>query len=339
MQLKPLTELASCAGCAAKLANEDLGDILSRLPAQTDERLLIGGGPDDAGVYRIDSETVLIQSVDFFTPIVDDPFDYGAIAATNAISDIYAMGAKPLTALNILGIPLQQVGARRLEQILSGGLSVAEKAGMALLGGHTIKSQEPLYGMAVTGIAGSEQWLKNGCCETGDLLILTKPLGTGIKTTSFMRGVIDENQLQEAVDWMTTPNEIGVELCQENLINGMTDITGFGLLQHLAELLAGQAGAEIFYSRVPFMDEVCELAGEGFVPGGTQSNWRAMKDKVAVKDDFTGLLLSDAQTSGGLLLAVKQGDIDKVQEKLDSRSLCSRVIGRVTDSPGIIISD
>jgi selenide,water dikinase len=341
MELKPLTELASCAGCAAKLANEDLRGILSQLPTPIDDRLLVGGGPDDAGVYRISSQMVAIQSVDFFTPIVDVPFDYGAIAATNAISDIYAMGAKPATALNIVGVPMQEVGPDRLKEILNGGCSVAEKAGMALLGGHTIKSQEPIYGMAVTGFAGHDEWIKNGQCQPGDALILTKPLGTGIKTTSYMGGAIGNSELKEAVDWMTTLNDVGVDLCRGQLINGMTDVTGFGLFQHLRELLGEDFGAEIYYSRVPFMEGVSSLAADGFIPGGTKSNWKAMRSQVKVKisNELAPLLLSDAQTSGGLLLSVNPNRTQEVKDILAPRGLCSKQIGTVTAESPLLICE
>src|SRR3990172_83905 len=229
-----LTSLSSCAGCAAKLGPKDLANLLSQLAPVEDPRLLVGTKTgDDAAVYQLDEERALVQTVDFFTPIVDDPYTYGQIAATNAISDVYAMGGVPLTALNIIGIPEDKVTPEVTLEILKGGADKVKESGALLVGGHSIRAQEPIYGLSVTGIIHPKKVLANASAKEGDFLILTKPLGTGVITTAIKREKAKSQQVEEAVRSMTTLNRVGHLLSKKELVNGMTDVTGFGLLGHL----------------------------------------------------------------------------------------------------------
>jgi selenide, water dikinase len=227
-----LTELSSCAGCAAKLGSAELQRVMERVSPATDDRVLVGyGSSDDAGVYLLRDDCALVSTVDFFTPIVDDPFDFGRIAATNALSDVYAMGGRPLLALNLVAFP-EDLDLDILAQILDGGASVARNAGIAVIGVHTIKDAEPKYGMAVTGIVDPKRIVTNADARPGDALVLTKPLGTGILTTALKRSAISPGDLAEAVGLMTTLNDAAGQAMLETGAHAATDITGFGLLGH-----------------------------------------------------------------------------------------------------------
>lgn len=313
--------------------------VLKALPDQQSENLLIGGGPDDAGVYRIDEHRVMLQSVDFFTPIVDEPSDYGRIAAANSMSDIYAMGGRPETALNVVGVPLQEVGIERLQSILSAGQETVNRAGAVVVGGHTVKTPEPLFGMAVTGFAEEKVFRRNGQGRPGDSLILTKPLGTGIITTAHKQQQADDAQLREAVHWMTTLNEVGADLAESNLISCMTDITGYGFLGHLLEMLGESMGARISYSSVPVIEGVLDMAREGFVPGGTHDNWQSVKTNVDARklDEHQRLVLADAQTSGGLLIACDPEDRETVRRILRENELEDAVVGTITEERQVVV--
>ncbi|HYL27505.1 MAG TPA: selenide, water dikinase SelD, partial [Candidatus Nitrosotalea sp.] len=268
-----LTELSSCAGCAAKLGAAELQSVMARVSPATDARVLVGyGSSDDAGVYLLRDDLALVSTVDFFTPIVDDPFDFGRIAATNALSDVYAMGGRPLSALNIVAFP-EDLDLAILAQILEGGASVARAAGVAVIGGHTIKDAEPKYGMAVTGIVDPARIVTNAGAKSGDVLVLTKPLGTGVLTTALKRGAIGPEDLAEAVGAMTTLNDAASEAMLAAQAQAATDITGFGLLGHAANM-ARASGVRLCFdgNAVPFMNRVLELIAEGVVPGGTRHN-------------------------------------------------------------------
>jgi selenide,water dikinase len=314
--------------------------VLSDLPEQVSDRLLLGGGPDDSGVYRLEDDQLMIQSVDFFTPIVDGPGDYGRIAAANSMSDVFAMGARPRTALNITGVPLEDVGIDRLNEILSASQTSVQSAGAVVMGGHTVKSPEPIFGLAVTGFVDEETLVRNTEASAGDRLFLTKPLGTGILTTAHKKQAIPEEAwLENGVDWMARLNDVGIELATKGYVSTMTDITGYGLLGHAYEMLGESHGMEIRAENLPVLDGVPRLIEDGHVPGGTRDNWDAVRERcdLGENDERTKWLLADAQTSGGLLLAVPGEHEGAVESLLDEQGLVSRPIGRVTDDYEAVI--
>ncbi|HEU5479250.1 MAG TPA: selenide, water dikinase SelD [Candidatus Tumulicola sp.] len=338
-----LTELSSCAGCAAKLGAAELHAVLRRVrAADPDPRVLVGyGTSDDAGVYLVSDGVALVQTVDFFTPIVDDPFDFGRIAATNALSDVYAMGGTPLTALNIVGFPEDLDGAI-LSQILDGGAAVAAEAGVAVLGGHTIKDAEPKYGMAVTGIVDPARIVTNAAARPGDALVLTKPLGTGILTTALRRGAIAAEELGEAIRWMTARNDVAARTMLAHGVRAATDVTGFGLLGH-AGGMASASGVAIAVdaAAVPLMPRVLELIAGGVVPGGTLHNARTHAEFTTFAPrvgDALRIALSDAQTSGGLLIAVAPERADALSRDLRAAGVPAVRIGAVRPGSGIAVS-
>jgi selenide, water dikinase len=334
-----LTELSSCAGCAAKLGAAELHSVMERVTPATDDRVLVGySGSDDAGVYLLRDGLALVSTVDFFTPIVDDPYDFGRVAATNALSDVYAMGGRPISALNIVAFP-EDLDLGILARILEGGSSVARDAGVAIVGGHTIKDAEPKYGMAVTGIVNPNRIVTNAGARRGDVLVLTKPLGTGILTTARKRGAIAPDDLDEAVRAMTTLNNRASEAMLAAGAHAATDVTGFGLLGHANNVArASRVKFAIDSTAVPFMNRVLGLAAAGMVPGGTKHN-------AATHAEFTSfassvpqavrVALSDAQTSGGLLICIARGDLDALAGALQRSGTLAAVIGEVVDGAGI----
>lgn len=338
-----LTELSSCAGCAAKLGAAELRAVLARVSAGApDPRVLVGyGGGDDAGVFAINDDVAIVQTVDFFTPIVDDPFDFGRISATNALSDVYAMGGTPLTALNVAAFP-EDLDLDILARILDGGASVAREAGVAILGGHTIKDSEPKYGMAVTGTVDRKRIVTNAGARPGDVLVLTKPLGTGILTTARKRNAIADDDLTEAIGWMTTLNAAASSAMLECSAHAATDVTGFGLLGH-AGAMADASGVAftVEAEAVPIMARALELARDGVVPGGTLHNARthaSFTDFAPRVDEALRLVLSDAQTSGGLLIAIAPDRLDDLVRALQDAGILAAAIGRVREGSGILVS-
>jgi len=300
--------------------------------------VLVGSASaDDAGVYRLTSGRALVQTVDFFTPIVDDPFCYGQIAATNAISDIYAMGGRPLTALNIMGIPTDLVPNKVITEILRGGTAKAKEAGCAIIGGHTIRNPEPIYGLAVTGIVSPKRMLTNLRARAGDLLLLTKPLGTGIATTGIKRGLTSATLTMKSITLMCQLNIVGAELAELGLIRAAVDVTGFGLLGHLASMCrASGVAAEIVATKVPLISrEVLALIAHDCVPGGTRQNLETANAVVEWNNtpESLRLLLADAQTSGGLLLCVPPKRLHEVESVLKkNRTACAAIIGKIIRS-------
>jgi selenide,water dikinase len=334
-----LTELSSCAGCAAKLGAAELQSVMARVSPATDDRVLVGyGGSDDAGVYLVREDLALVSTVDFFTPIVDDPFDFGRIAATNALSDVYAMGGRPLSALNIVAFP-EDLDLGILAQILDGGATVARAAGVAIIGGHTIKDSEPKYGMAVTGIIDPKRIVTNAGAQPGDVLVLTKPLGTGILTTALKRGAIQPTGLQQAVQAMTTLNDVACEAMLAAGAHAATDVTGFGLLGHATNMArASQVGLVFDAGAVPFMNRVLELIGDGIIPGGTRHNAEthaAFTHFGASVPEAIRIGLSDAQTSGGLLISIAPDALDLLSGNLRKKGAVAAVIGEVVVGSGI----
>jgi selenide,water dikinase len=321
--------------------------VLRQLPFVRDPRVIVGSAAaDDAGVYRLDRSRALVQTVDFFTPIVDDPFQYGEIAAANALSDIFAMGGRPITALNIVGMPTEKISAKTIATILRGGLSKAREVDCAIIGGHTIRSPEPLYGLAVTGIVDLRHIMTNANARPGDLLLLTKPLGTGIVTTAIKRGSVSRSLKKKTIALMSRINIIGADLAHRGLVRAATDVTGFGLLGHLASMCrASGVSAEILADRVPVIaDEVFDLIARDCIPGGSRDN---LKTANRIADwrktpQPQRILFTDAQTSGGLLLAVAPGRLNKVLALLKrNRTACAAIIGKIVPArePLLCISE
>jgi len=303
-----LTQLSHGAGCACKLPAGSLREVLAALPAFEAADLIVGHtGLDDAAVWRISDELAVVQTIDFFTPLVDDPYTFGRIAATNAFSDIYAMGGRPAFALNVVAFP-KALPMALLGEILRGGADVARAAGAVVAGGHSIDDPEPKYGMAVTGFVHPAEVWTNGGGREGDVLVLTKPIGTGIVTTAVKRGAPDPEVVDAAVASMTTLNAEAAELVRSARPHAVTDVTGFGLVGHAREVAEG-AGlrAEIDFAAVELLPGVRELIAEGQVPGGTRTNLElagAYAEFGAGLDEAGRLLACDAQTSGGLLVAL-----------------------------------
>jgi selenide,water dikinase len=275
-----------------------------------------------------------VQTVDFFTPIVDDPFDYGQIAAANALSDVYAMGGRPLTALNLLGVPTDKVGPETIAAILRGGAAKVKEAGCALVGGHTIRNPEPVYGLSVTGVVHPKRILSNDRARPGDLLVLTKPLGTGIATTGIKRGLASPALVRRAIRNMKALNRPGADVAEKRLVRAATDVTGFGLVGHLANIVrASRVGAELSAAAVPALaPEVLALIAQDCIPGGTRANLQAAGEITDWTDtpDPLRILLTDAQTSGGLLLCVPPKNLAAVSCILRAhRTSAAAVIGRI----------
>lgn len=297
--------------------------------------------PDDAGVYRINETTALVQTVDFFTPIVDDPYWFGAIAAANALSDVYAMGGRPITALNIAGFPVTKLPKQLLAEVLRGGADKVRESGAALLGGHSIDSPEPIYGLSVTGLVDPGKVGAKAGAKPGDVLLLTKPIGIGVITTAIKRGLCSEADADEAIAVMAKLNN-QVEALAPFAIAGMTDVTGFGLLGHASEMARhGQVGIRIHADQVPFLEAAFAYAAQNIFPGGSRSNFRFLTEKAYVEfapaiDETRRLLLCDAVTSGGLLIAVPRAQAEAVQAALmGAGALTATLIGEVVpDHPG-----
>ena len=308
---------------------------MAMLPPVNDPALLVGSDTlDDAAVYLLTDEVALVQTVDFFTPVVDDPYEFGRIAAANAFSDIYAMGGRPLTALNIVCFPQAVLPLEDLGRILQGGMEVARQAGATIVGGHTIDDPEPKYGMAVTGLLKPGEQLTNAGAQPGDLLVLTKPLGTGIIATAIKKAVAPAEAIAAAIASMTTLNRDGAEVARARGAHALTDVTGFGLLGHLTEMCrASGVGAEIWFDRLPLLPGVVELAKSGVVPGGTKRNLKYVRPWTAFDpalERWQRYVCADAQTSGGLLLSVAPEEAAGVVDDLiQRRSQAAAVIGRI----------
>ncbi len=313
------------------------------LPPTSDPALLVGSDTlDDAAVYRLNDEIALVQTVDFFTPVVDDPYDFGRIAAANAFSDIYAMGARPLTALNIVAFPSGVLPLAYLGRILQGGAETARLASATIVGGHTIDDPEPKYGLAVTGVIKPGEELTNAGAVPGDLLVLTKPLGTGVVATAIKLGKASPEAITAATASMAHLNRDAAEVAREQGVRGLTDVTGFGLLGHLSELCrASGVGADLWFDQLPLLPQAQDLALQGVAPGGSRRNleyvepWTAFDDTL---ESWQRLLCADAQTSGGLLLCVSPERVETVVRALEIRSTpAAAVIGRVRSQDGVMM--
>ncbi len=331
-----LTKFTKGGGCACKIKPQKLEKILQGIRPFFNENVLVGTETsDDAAVYKLNEEQAIVQTLDFFTPIVDDPYDFGAIAATNAISDIYAMGAKPLFALNIVGFPEDVLPMEVLQQILKGAADKAAEAGIPILGGHSIEDPEPKYGMVVSGIVHPAKVLKNSNAKKGDLLILTKPLGTGILSSALKRGLIDEKTRLKMTEVMKTLNKTAAELMMKYNVHSCTDVTGFGLMGHLKEMTtASKCNAKVYFDKLNFIDKTKEMVTAGVVPGGTVNNRKYVSEIVdfGAFSDIQQLMVCDAQTAGGLLIALPGEQAHDLLKELQGNGIMeAAIIGEFTE--------
>jgi selenide, water dikinase len=327
-----LTQFSKGAGCGCKIAPQVLEEILSGFqPVDTDKKLLVGNdSKDDAAVYDLDNGMALIATTDFFMPVVDDAFDFGRIASANAISDVYAMGGKPLVAIAILGWPVEKLPATLAQQVLEGSRAVCAAAGIPLAGGHSIDSAEPIFGLAVNGLVPIANLKQNNTANENDVLFLTKPLGIGVLSTAQKRNVLKEEHLPVMIKQMTTLNSIGEALGKISGVTAMTDVTGFGLLGHLIEMAEGSnLTAEINYSVLPVIDGVKEYIGQRIVPDATYRNWNSYSSKTSFEKGVNVMeafnLLPDPQTNGGLLIAVNESAMEEVQELFSANDLADHI--------------
>ena len=318
-------------GCTAKLGPGILSRVLERIPKKYDENLLIGfESSDDASVYKLTDEIAMVQTLDFFPPMVDDPYTFGKIAAANALSDIYAMGGEVKTALNIVCFP-EQMDLNILGDIIQGGSEKVEEAGGVLSGGHSIMDQDVKYGLSVTGIINPNKIYQNNGCKVGDKLILTKPLGVGIISTANRVGEASKEAMDKAIESMCTLNKYAAEIIRKYDVHACTDVTGFSLLGHLNEMVAGDCSAIIESTKVPYIKEARQYADEFLLTAAAQRNRNFLQDKVLFNiDDFAmEEILFDPQTSGGLLIAVNPEDVEEIMKELETLSLPCGVIGEV----------
>jgi selenide,water dikinase len=318
-----LTQFSRGAGCGCKISPQVLDEILkTKVSIPANGRLLVGNSSkDDAAAYDIGNGMALISTTDFFMPIVDDAFDFGRIASANAISDVYAMGGKPVLAIAILGWPVEKLTAELAQKVLDGSRKICEEAGIPLAGGHSIDSTEPIFGLAVTGLVDIKNLKRNNTAKAGDMLFITKPLGMGILSTAQKRGLIKEEHIPVMIEQMTQLNKVGEALGKVEGVTAMTDITGFGLLGHLIEMAEGSnCAAEINYSQLPVAAGVSEYLSQRIVPDATYRNWNGYSTKttfekgVNVMEAFN--LLPDPQTNGGLLIAVDPAAVAEVKKLL-----------------------
>ncbi len=335
-QVEPirLTKMAKRAGCAAKHPPGFLLPLLGMLPPVIDPNVLIGSfTADDAAIYKLNDDLALVLTTDFFTPIVDDPRDFGRVAAANAISDVYAMGGKPVTALSIVGFP-DGLGAEILGTILEGATSVAAQAGISIVGGHTIKSEEPIFGLAVVGTIHPQKVLSNAGAQPGDLLILTKPLGLGIISTAAKNDQDHLGAISQAIELMTTLNRKAAEVLTRFDVHALTDVTGFGFLGHLRNMTsASKVEATIWANAVPLIEAAKTYVDAGIAPGGTRANRKFLTDWVKFDPAITEpmqLLLCDAQTSGGLLAAVPPSQAPAILQEMTKAGVPGVCVGEIS---------
>lgn len=339
---KLLSGTIAC-GCSAKISPSELSGMLDGLPFRPDPNLLVGmEKPDDAGVYKISDEIALIQTVDFFPPIVDDPFLFGRIAAANALSDVYAMGGKPLTALNIFCFPVAAMARQVARDVLAGGLAALSEADCSLVGGHSVADDQLKYGLAVTGTVHPSAMKTKAACRTGDAILLTKPIGTGIVSSAVKAGFADGSELAEIAESMSFLNRAACETMLEFDVAACTDVTGFGLMGHLYECMHGSGKTcSVSVERIPFFRNVFRYASMGLMNAGLYKNRSFYLSHITVPENMDEIQLYslfDPQTSGGLLIFVRQEEAESLRAALRERGVpAASIIGRVTgDSPGAI---
>jgi selenide,water dikinase len=331
----PLTQYSHGAGCGCKIAPKTLEEILkTNISLPDNKRLLVGNhSKDDAAVYDLGDGTALISTTDFFMPIVDDAFDFGRIAAANAISDVYAMGGKPLLAIAIFGWPIEKLPVELAQKTIEGGRAICQEAGIPLAGGHSIDSTEPIFGLSVSGIVPIENLKKNNTAKEGDLIFLTKPLGVGILSTAQKRGLLKQEHYSVMIEQMTTLNKDGEQLGKIKNVHAMTDVTGFGLLGHLIEMAEGSdLSAELYYNNIKAIEGAGEYIAQRIFPDATTRNWSSYGDKVKfekgvnVLEAFT--LLPDPQTNGGLLISVDKNSSEEIKKLIGNMEPIGKMIAK-----------
>ena len=332
-----LTKYSHGAGCGCKISPKVLDEILSSNFTMPDnDKLIVGNhSKDDAAVYDIGNGTALISTTDFFMPIVDDPYEFGRIASANAISDVYAMGGRPVLAIAILGWPINVLPPAVAKKVIEGSRSICMEAGIPLAGGHSIDSPEPIFGLAVNGFVALENIKQNNTAKEGDLLFLTKPLGVGILTTAEKKGILKEEHKGIAAKQMMQLNKVGELLGKVKGVNAMTDVTGFALLGHLVEMAEGSGlSAAIEFDKIPaIIDDLKSYIDQKSIPGGTHRNWESYGEKIGAITDYQKAILADPQTSGGLLVAVSAGSVQEVQYILEQHGL-----GKFTTPVGKLVA-
>ncbi len=333
-----LTQFAKGAGCGCKIAPSVLESILSssRISSLVNTNLMVGNSSnDDAAVYNLGNGSALIVTADFFMPIVDDAFTFGQVAAANALSDVYAMGGKPITAIAILGWPIDKIPAEVAAQVMDGARSICEKAGIVISGGHTIDAPEPFFGLSVNGLAQIQHIKQNNTAQEGDVILLTKPIGVGILATAQKRGLITDEHQDILEKQLARLNDFGELLGKEKAVHAMTDVTGFGLLGHLVEMSEGSGlTAEITYASIPKIQAAIDYAKQGILPDATYRNWNAYGDKInllpSVDATEAFMLLPDPQTNGGLLIAVDSSAVDDIIKLAEANGVQASQIGLFT---------
>lgn len=329
-----LTQYSHGAGCGCKISPAVLGDILKNHMVAPAANLIVGNSDrDDAAAYLLGEGQVLLATTDFFMPIVDNPADFGRIAAANAISDIYAMGGRPILALAILGWPIDKLAAELAGEVMRGAREVAAACGLAIAGGHSIDAPEPIFGLAVNGLVAPANLRRNSTVEAGDILILTKPLGIGVHTTAMKRGALKAEHEGVALREMLTVNTLGYRLGELKAVHAMTDVTGFGLAGHLLEMVTPRGlGAQIEFGKLPLLPGLAEYIEQGIFPGGTKRNFDSFGARVSgIEDPVRRAIVCDPQTSGGLLIAVGESALDEVTQLFAAEGQAQRLhtIGRV----------
>jgi selenide, water dikinase len=342
-----LTTLAHGGGCGCKLAPSVLRELLAEQPAAAPfANLLVGTETgDDAAVWRLDDHTCVVATTDFFMPMVDDPFDFGRIAATNALSDIYAMGGRPIFALAILGMPIERLPTATIREILRGGSAIAAEAGIPIAGGHSIDSPEPIYGLAVIGLMSPTALRRNSEARTGDALILTKPLGVGVYSAAIKNGALPAEAYREMIEVMTRLNVVGADLAQDPGVHAITDVTGFGLLGHALEMARGASKTvNLRLGDLPLLRSAEALAQAGFATGASGRNWASYCDAVSAPPglaEWRRKLLTDPQTSGGLLVSCDAGAAEAICDRIRAAGNPeARVIGNIAaGAPRVVVLD
>jgi selenide,water dikinase len=333
-----LTTLSHGAGCGCKIGPEHLRQVIKFLPPTLDPNVLVGiNTSDDAGVYKLTDDIAAVLTLDFFTPIVDDPYDFGRIAVTNAVSDVYAMGGTPVIGLNVVAFPARELPLSILEEILRGGADQARAAGVSVVGGHSIDDPEPKFGFVAMGIVHPDKVITNAGARVGDLLYFTKPIGTGVISTAVKRGAAAPEQIAESIKWMTTLNKDASEVMRAVGVNACTDVTGFSLLGHLYEMTCGSGvGARVRMDDIPTMGGVRELLAQDMAPGGAYRNLEFLEkcgaiiwERSVTEEDK--LLLCDPQTAGGLLLSVPPENADELKHEMVKAGVPAVEIGEVVE--------
>ena len=329
-----LTEYSHGSGWACKLSQGELAQVLKQLQQNnySNPEILVGlDSPDDGAVIDLGNNLKIVQTVDFFTPILDDPYDWGRVAAANALSDIYAMGGVPISSLQLVSWPREDIGFDILSSVINGGSDVMKSANCSIVGGHSIDDKEPKYGFAVTGIINEKVYKKTDI-KKGDRLFLTKPLGSGIIATAIKKGKAEKEAISQVTEIMTTLNDRGLEVAKNLNANAVTDVTGFGLLGHLSEMLINDnLSANLIFDDIPIIEYAKKYFEEGIYPSGSQRNFNSLKDFITFENEDEALILSDAQTSGGLLIAApKETNVD-FSEIEKSHGVTIKEIGNITD--------